>query len=144
MAQDLRLHGQATEVLVQVQGGTSYTPQGNQQLFQDAGLSLAQELATFHLGFVKCATPAFFPNDSIYAEKGSRMPTVGGQSSPTVSSTDPIAPGVPRCPLCQSRRHATEPCATSQTAGQRRPEGGLGMAGRYVWRGVEAVNSHTF
>ncbi len=40
---------------------------------------------------------------------------LGGQSIPTVFSTDPIAPGVPRCPA-----------------------GGLGMEGRHVWRGGAA------
>jgi hypothetical protein len=36
---------------------------------------------------------------------------------------------------CQSRRRATEQRETSQTAGQRRPDGGLGTEGRRVWRG---------
>jgi hypothetical protein len=53
----------------------------------------------------------------------------------TAFSTDPIAPGVPPCSPCQSRRRATEQRETSQTAGQRRPDGGLGTEGRRVWRG---------
>src|SRR6266853_4057483 len=55
--------------------------------------------------------------------------------STTAFSTDPIAPGVPPCSPCQSRRRATEQRETSQTAGQRRPDGGLGTEGRRVWRG---------
>ena len=47
----------------------------------------------------------------------------------TAFSTDPIAPGVPPCSPCQSRRRATEQRETSQTAGQRRPDGGLGRRG---------------
>jgi hypothetical protein len=47
----------------------------------------------------------------------------------------PIAPGVPPCSPCQSRRRATEQRETSQTAGQRRPDGGLGTEGRRVWPG---------
>ena len=43
----------------------------------------------------------------------------------------PVAP----CSPCQSRRRATEQRETSQTAGQRRPDGGLGTEGRRVWRG---------
>ncbi|MGH8067871.1 MAG: lipase/acyltransferase domain-containing protein [Candidatus Entotheonellia bacterium] len=66
------------EVVVAVQGGTEYTPQDNQQLFQDAGLSLAQELAAFYIGFVKFAQPAFFPNVDVYAEKGSGFETIVG------------------------------------------------------------------
>jgi len=42
---------------------------------------------------------------------------------------------VPPCSPCQSRRRATEQRETSQTAGQRRPDGGLGTEGRCVWRG---------
>ena len=66
------------EVVVRtVQGGKTYTPQNYQQLFQDAGLSLAQELAPFYIGFVKFAPP-FFPNVDVYAEKGSGLDTVVG------------------------------------------------------------------
>ena len=42
---------------------------------------------------------------------------------------------MPPCSPCQSRRRATEQRETSQTAGQRRPDGGLGTEGRGVWRG---------
>ena len=53
----------------------------------------------------------------------------------TAFSIDPLAPGVPPCSPCQSRRRTTEQRETSQTAGQRRPDGGLGTEGRRVWRG---------
>ena len=42
---------------------------------------------------------------------------------------------MPPCSPCQSRRCATERRETSQTAGQRRPDGGLGTEGRRVGRG---------
>ena len=41
----------------------------------------------------------------------------------TAFSTDPIAPGVPPCSPCQSRRRATEQRETSQTAGQHLDSG---------------------
>ena len=59
-------------------GPTDYTPQDNLQLFADAGLGLAQEVAPFYTGFVKFAEPAFFPNVDVYAEKGSGIPTIVG------------------------------------------------------------------
>src|SRR4029450_12966481 len=64
-----------------------------------------------------------------------RMRRGGGEEIQTAFSTDLIAPGVPPYSLCQSRRRATEQRETSQTAGQRRPEGGLRTEGRRVWRG---------
>lgn len=59
-------------------GGVEYTPQDNLQLFQDAGLSLAAELAAYYTGFVKFADPASFPNVDVYAEIGSGVPTLVG------------------------------------------------------------------
>jgi lecithin-cholesterol acyltransferase len=67
------------EVVVQtVQPSKMYTPKDNRELFRDAGLSLAQELAAFYVGFVKFAKPAFFPNVDVYAEKGSGIATPVG------------------------------------------------------------------
>ena len=67
------------EVVVQtVQPSKTYTPKDNMKLFQDAGLSLAQELAAFYIGFVQFAKPAFFPKVDVYAEKGSGILTVVG------------------------------------------------------------------
>jgi hypothetical protein len=42
---------------------------------------------------------------------------------------------VPTYSPCQSRRRATEQRETSQTTGQRRPDGGLGTEGQRVWCG---------
>ena len=67
------------EVVVQTLGnGRSYTPQDNAQLFQDAGLGIAQDLGVYYIGFVKFADPASFPNVDVYAEKGSGIPSLVG------------------------------------------------------------------
>ena len=58
--------------------GRSYTPQDNAQLFQDAGLGIAQDLGAYYIGFVKFADPASFPNVDVYAEKGSGIPSLVG------------------------------------------------------------------
>jgi lysophospholipase-3 len=70
---------QDQEVVVRsLQSGIEYTPEDYPQLFQDAGLSLAEELGAYYIGFVKFAEPAFFPNVDVYAEKGSGIPTAVG------------------------------------------------------------------
>ncbi|WP_334914494.1 lipase/acyltransferase domain-containing protein [Nostoc sp.] len=74
---DPAVFGNREVVVRTVQGGKTYTPQDYQQLFQDAGLSLAQQLAPFYIGFVKFAPP-FFPNVDVYAEKGSGLDTIVG------------------------------------------------------------------
>jgi lecithin-cholesterol acyltransferase len=67
------------EVVVQsVQPSKTYTPKDNRKLFRDAGLTTAQELAAYYVGFVKFAKRRFFPNVDVYAEKGSGLPTVVG------------------------------------------------------------------
>lgn len=65
-------------VLRSLESGIDYTPQDNIQLFQDAGLTLAQELAAYYTGFVKFADPANFPKVDVYAEKGSGLETIVG------------------------------------------------------------------
>ena len=67
------------EVVVQsVQPSQTYTPKDNRKLFRDAGLTTAQELAAYYIGFVKFAKREFFPNVDVYAEKGSGFPTTVG------------------------------------------------------------------
>jgi lysophospholipase-3 len=67
------------EVVVQtVQPRKTYTPKDNKKLFRDAGLTTAQELAAYYVGFVQFAKRRFFPNVDVYAEKGSGLPTVVG------------------------------------------------------------------
>ena len=71
-------------VVVALPGGKEYTPEDNLQLFQDAGLSVAKELADYYTGFVKFEAP-FFPNVDVYAEKGSGLETIVGLSLPDLS-----------------------------------------------------------
>lgn len=76
---DPAVFGNQEVVVRTLQGGpTDYTPEDNLELYQNAGLALAQELAPYYTGFVKFADPASFPNVDVYAEKGSGIPTIVG------------------------------------------------------------------
>ena len=66
------------EVVIGVAESTQYTPQDYRQLLRDAGMPLARELADHYLGIVKFATPKYFPNVDVYAEKGSGLETLVG------------------------------------------------------------------
>lgn len=67
------------EVVVQdTSTGRTYTPRNYRQLFDDAGLAQAKEIANYYIGFLKMSTPASFPHVDVYAEKGSGIPTVVG------------------------------------------------------------------
>jgi lecithin-cholesterol acyltransferase len=84
-------------VIESVANQKSYTPEDLAELFQDAGLDLAQELAPHYIGFVEFRDPASFPNVDVYAEKGSGLETAVGVKLPdlTVGQVlDPSAPGV--------------------------------------------------
>jgi lysophospholipase-3 len=72
------------EVVVRTPG-RDYTPQDYPDLFQDAGLTLSQELAAYYIGFVEFADPAHFPNVDIYAEKGSGIETAVGLELPDLT-----------------------------------------------------------
>jgi lecithin-cholesterol acyltransferase len=73
------------EVVIRVgPGGKDFTPQDAQQLFKDAGLKLAQEIAPYYFGFVKFQPP-FFPYVDVYAEKGSGLLTVVGVQLPDLT-----------------------------------------------------------
>jgi len=75
---DPAIFGDAEIVVRSIQGGKEYTPEDNQELFGDAGLPLAQLFAQQYIGFVQFATPPFFPNVDVYAEKGSGFETLVG------------------------------------------------------------------
>jgi lysophospholipase-3 len=66
------------EVVLEVQGGKTYTPQDNLELFRDAGLRLSEEIAPYYTGFIKFADPSSFPNVDVYAEIGSGLETIVG------------------------------------------------------------------
>jgi lecithin-cholesterol acyltransferase len=65
------------EVVMQA-GNKEYTPADYEELFEDAGLPLSAELASYYIGFVKFRRPAFFPKVDVYAEKGSGIETMVG------------------------------------------------------------------
>jgi lecithin-cholesterol acyltransferase len=80
------------EVVIRVgPGGREYTPQDYQELFEDAGLTLAQEIAPYYLGFVKFQPP-FFPYVDVYAEMGSGLPTVVGLELPDLTLGQLVGP----------------------------------------------------
>lgn len=68
-------------VLRDASTGTEYTPMDALQLFADAGITLAQELAPHYLGFVDFQPPSY-PNVDVYAEKGSGLDTAVGIELP--------------------------------------------------------------
>lgn len=57
---------------------------GAGQLFEDAGLELAQKIAPYYFGFVKFQPP-YFPYVDVYAEMGSDLPTVVGLEVPDLT-----------------------------------------------------------
>jgi lysophospholipase-3 len=75
---DPKIFGNQEVVVKALSNGKSYTPDDAQELFQDAGLGLAQTLGAYYIGFVKFTDPGSFPNVDIYAEKGSGIPTMVG------------------------------------------------------------------
>jgi lecithin-cholesterol acyltransferase len=77
-ASDPRIFDHLETVVADASTGTSYTPADYGQLFDDAGLSWAKEIADYYIGFVDFADPSAFPNVDVYAEKGSGIETVVG------------------------------------------------------------------
>jgi lysophospholipase-3 len=65
-------------VVIAIEGGKQYTALNYRQLFRDAGMPLARELADYYIGLVKFRTPHYFPNVDVYAEIGTDIPTVVG------------------------------------------------------------------
>ena len=72
------------EVVLQA-GSAIYTPQHYRKLFRDAGLSLAEELGPYYIGFVRFQQPPYFPNVDVYAEKGSGLDTLVGIGLPNLA-----------------------------------------------------------
>lgn len=68
---------------------TNYTPQDYQQLFADAGLSLAQQIAPYYFGPAPFLPPNF-PNVDVYAEMGSGLETLVGIEVPDLHVGQPI------------------------------------------------------
>jgi lecithin-cholesterol acyltransferase len=83
-APDPRVFGDREVVIRSVQSGKDYTPRDYQQLFRDAGVPEAAEIARYYIGFVKFAPP-FYPYVDVYAEKGSGFPTTVGAQLPDLT-----------------------------------------------------------
>jgi lecithin-cholesterol acyltransferase len=77
-ASDPRIFDSLETVVADASTGRTYTPANYRQLFDDAGLSWAKEIADHYIGFVDFADPSAFPNVDVYAEKGSGIETLVG------------------------------------------------------------------
>jgi lecithin-cholesterol acyltransferase len=77
-ASDPRIFDSLETVVADASTGKTYTPANYRQLFDDAGLSWAKEIADYYIGFVDFADPSAFPNVDVYAEKGSGIETLVG------------------------------------------------------------------
>jgi lecithin-cholesterol acyltransferase len=75
---DPRIFDSRETVVADTATGRSYTPADYRQLFEDAGLPTAREIADHYIGFVRFDDPADFPDVDVYAEKGSGIDTVVG------------------------------------------------------------------
>jgi lecithin-cholesterol acyltransferase len=73
-----QIFGDRETVVADASTGKTYTPRDYAQLFLDAGLPWAKEIADYYVGFVRFADPASFPDVDVYAEKGSGIETVVG------------------------------------------------------------------
>jgi lecithin-cholesterol acyltransferase len=79
-ASDPAVFGTQEVVVTDRSTGKSYTPADWPQLFDDARLPVAAEIAAYYIGFVHFTDPESFPKVDVYAEKGSGIPTVVGAS----------------------------------------------------------------
>lgn len=77
-AADPQIFGNREIVVKDSSTGRTYTPQDYSQLFKDARLPQAEEIADYYIGFVKFADPEHFPYVDVFAEKGSGIQTVVG------------------------------------------------------------------
>jgi lecithin-cholesterol acyltransferase len=78
------LFGDQEVVIRSAATGTDYTPADYQQLFNDAGLTLAQQIGGYYLDFA-ATQAASLPNVDTYAETGSGIPTVVGVELPDLT-----------------------------------------------------------
>lgn len=75
---DPAVFGRSEIVFGDVSTGRAYTPADYRQLFTDARLPIARQIADYYIGFVKFRDPAHFPDVNVWAERGSGVPTVVG------------------------------------------------------------------
>jgi lecithin-cholesterol acyltransferase len=75
---DPAVFGRSQIVLRDVSTGRAYTPADYRQLFTDAHLPIARQIAGYYIGFVKFRDPAHFPDVNVWAERGSGLSTMVG------------------------------------------------------------------
>jgi lysophospholipase-3 len=83
-ASDPKIFGDRETVLKDTSTGRSYTPKDWPRLLSDAGLTVEEQIARYYIGFVKFATPRYFPDVDVTAEKGSGLPTIVGAALPNL------------------------------------------------------------
>ncbi len=84
-AADPRIFGSQVVVMRDRSSDRSYRPTDFGQLFADAGLTDAAEIARYYIGYVQFADSAHFPQVDVFAEKGSGLPTMVGAELPDLS-----------------------------------------------------------
>ncbi len=85
-AADPAVFGDRETVIKDTSTGRSYTPRDWPRLLKDADLTVEQQIARYYIGFVKFATPRYFPNVDVTAEKGSGLPTIVGATLPDLKA----------------------------------------------------------
>jgi lysophospholipase-3 len=89
---DPRIFGDIETVIEDQSTGNTYTPEDFRQLFRDAGVPWARDIAVKYIGGVPFANRANFPNVDVYAEKGSGLETLVGMSLPDLTIGQLIGP----------------------------------------------------
>ena len=82
---DPRIFGRSETVLQDLSSGKSYTPVDFRQIFDDADLADAKQIAEFYVGFLNISSPSSFPFVDVYGERGSGIPTVVGAALPNLT-----------------------------------------------------------
>jgi len=84
--------GDKETVMADASTGKSYTPADYGDLFDDAGLPWAHDIADYYIGSVPFVDPPHFPNVDVYAEKGSGLDTLVGLGVPDLTVGQLIGP----------------------------------------------------
>ena len=82
---DPAVFGRSEVVVKDAATGVQYTPADYRQLFTDAHLPDALQIANYYIGFVKFRDPADFPDVDVSAERGSGIATVVGAVLPNLN-----------------------------------------------------------
>ena len=89
---DPAVFGRSETVLSDASSGRRYYPADYRQLFTDAHLPIARQIADYYIGFVKFRDPAHFPDVDVWAERGSGLPTMVGAQLPSLTIGQLTAP----------------------------------------------------